>query len=821
MRDDRIFLALAGLLHDIGKFRQRAFWNEERRPHDEQGAEWVARRLAPAWTFLPPEDRRRLVEAIRDHHGSPYDRDAMAVIVADRLASGERAPREDEEPGDPARAPLRSLMAALHLSDLERPAPDRPSRWAYPPIPLPGDEEPASWQTALFPQPADAVSMDYRRHWEDFEQALADLDPTVWRDGETTLIALLALLRRFTWSIPAAAYRDEPDVSLYDHLRATAALAVCLGEQPEDRLREFERRTRQGQFPEETVALLIGGDVSGIQRFLYAISSEGAAKSLRGRSAYLSLLADAAVTFLLDGLALPPTQVIYSSGGHFYLIAPPSAHEALPPLVERLEEVLIQAHGGDLAIAIEAVPLSGSDFHLGEGKLRERWAALSAQLGERKARRFQRVAARYYDRLFGPFGGGGLRPRCEICHAEDEALGPIHRRVERQPDEAVDKCSLCRSFEELGNDLARRAVFLILRRRPPQMHGRFTWQTVLHALGLEMHFCDQAGLRKIYQPGDRVIRLNRADLSPVDGIPVHDFRYLPVFVPLDPDGTIRELGEMAEAARGLPAWACLRMDVDHLGKLFRSGLGDRYSLSRVATLSYQIALFFEGYLRVLCAAVDPQRRHLYLIYSGGDDLLLIGSWDRVLEAAFRIREDFRRFAADNPSVTLSGGISMHPEKFPLYQAAAEAGAILEAAKSFRHPDGRDKDAFGFFGVTMAWEDAEWMRRWAQELLGLIQPSDPQGPRVARGLLHRLMHIASLAESEGRMQQQARLHPAQLARMVGFHRARWRLVYALARQPDAAQPILRQLQQELLAEGGRRLWLLRPLARWVEWQTRGA
>ncbi|MCX7691664.1 type III-A CRISPR-associated protein Cas10/Csm1 [Thermoflexus sp.] len=816
---DRAFQALIGLLHDIGKFRQRALWGLERRPHEEHGAEWTAERLAPRLAFLSPADRRRLVEAIRDHHGAPYDRDARALIVADRLASGERAAREDEEVGDPAREPLRALPAALRLPG-RSPLPDA-SSWGYRTTPLPGGPggfAPEAWE-AIFPQPVGSLSLGYPGLWKGFEDALEGLHPEVWQGPASALTALLAMLRRFAWCIPAAAYRDEPDVSLYDHLRAVAALTVCIGEFPEETLRRFEEATRGGRFPDEPVALLVGGDLSGIQRFLYAISSEGAAKSLRGRSAYLSLLADATVEFILRELDLPPTQLVYSSGGHFFLIAPLSARDRLSGLAERIDEVLVEAHGGDLAIALEAVTLHGKDFHLGEGRLPERWAELSARLGERKARRFDRVLERHYARLVGPFGGGGLQDRCDVCHAEAEKIGAIERPVERRPDEDVQKCSLCRSFEELGSDLARRNAYMVLRPVRPAMRGRFTWRTVLNGMGLDVRFCDERELPRSFQPGDRVIRVHHADLTPFGDVPVHDFRYLPVFTPIERDGSIVELNRMAETSRGNPAWACLRMDVDHLGRLFRFGLGDRYSLSRVATLSHMLSLFFEGYLPVLCGEVDPERQHLYLIYSGGDDLLLVGSWDRALEAAFRIRERFRAFAAGNPSVTLSGGISMHREKFPLYQAAAEAGDHLEAAKGLRHPDGRDKDAFGFFGVVLAWEEAEWIRGWAMELERLIRPEDPEASRLARGFLHRLMSIAVLIEAEAQLGRAARLRPQDLARMVGFHRARWRLVYAIARQPNSVRPVLQRFQQELLDRGGERLRLLHPLARWVEWMTR--
>ena len=70
------------------------------------------------------------------------------------------------------------------------------------------------------------------------------------------------------------------------------------------------------------VALLIGGDISGIQKFIYTIASKKAAKTLRGRSFYLQLLTEAVLRFVLGELELPYTNVIYAGGGHFFLLAP-------------------------------------------------------------------------------------------------------------------------------------------------------------------------------------------------------------------------------------------------------------------------------------------------------------------------------------------------------------------------------------------------------------------------------------------------------------------------------------------------------------------
>jgi CRISPR-associated protein Csm1 len=328
MNTDRAFQALIGLLHDIGKFRQRARWGQERRPHEEQGADWVAQRLAPRLKFLSPEDRQRLASAIRDHHGSPYDRDARALIAADRLASGERAPREEEEPGDPAREPLRALLLALRLPESN--APSGGVRLGLRDSPASGRDRRGGGLEGDFPAA-------HRLHRPGLPPPLGGLrggpggpaprhlgDARGGPDRPDGAAAPVHLVRP-RGRLPRRA-RRQPLRSSADDRRPHGVPRRAPGRNPPTP----GGKDPNGEFPEEPVALLIGGDLSGIQRFLYAISSEGAAKSLRGRSAYLALLADAAVEFLLRELDLPPTQVVYRSGGHFYLLAPSPPGTAFP-----------------------------------------------------------------------------------------------------------------------------------------------------------------------------------------------------------------------------------------------------------------------------------------------------------------------------------------------------------------------------------------------------------------------------------------------------------------------------------------------------------
>jgi CRISPR-associated protein Csm1 len=138
---------------------------------------------------------------------------------------------------------------------------------------------------------------------------LEDFDKIQTRSARSFSETLLYLLQRYACTIQADAQRF-PDISLFDHSKTAAALAVCLFDLQENAIET------------DKPFLLIGADFSGIQSYLYQIVSKYAAKNLKGRSFYLRMLSDAAALYLLKALDLPQANIIYNSGGGFYMIAP-------------------------------------------------------------------------------------------------------------------------------------------------------------------------------------------------------------------------------------------------------------------------------------------------------------------------------------------------------------------------------------------------------------------------------------------------------------------------------------------------------------------
>ncbi|MFN3346872.1 MAG: HD domain-containing protein, partial [Candidatus Bipolaricaulaceae bacterium] len=225
-------IALAGLLHDIGKFGQRAGQTSDRgKDHAAVGNKFVNQYVPKHW--------RDALAPVGWHHGDPEGKGhelyaVQVVMVADRLSAGEREHYEEEEKGELKQmlSPFSRLAAASH-----------PAWLPLSPLKLHPDH--------LFPdeRPLDQehIHRGYERLWQEFcQEALAlckqhEASPNL----EAYILSISDLLLRYTWCVPSAYYYDVPDVSLYDHLRATAALAACLFAAFRDRPEELRRLASQ------------------------------------------------------------------------------------------------------------------------------------------------------------------------------------------------------------------------------------------------------------------------------------------------------------------------------------------------------------------------------------------------------------------------------------------------------------------------------------------------------------------------------------------------------------------------------------------------
>jgi CRISPR-associated protein Csm1 len=224
-------LVIAALLHDIGKFAQRA---GARKSSQYEGELCPIRNGRPThlhvlytdafiedYKALPlPGDyegsRSRIARLAAAHH-NPGESELLekAISVADRLsAGGDRIEETAEDEGDYKTARLATVFDQISL----RSGNGNTFTSYYPLVPL-GNE--------MFPMPLEeARKADYATLYEGF---LADMESIPCAKGVDKYIAsLTSLLEKYTWCIPSSTYKTRPDISLFDHAVTTAAIAQAL-----------------------------------------------------------------------------------------------------------------------------------------------------------------------------------------------------------------------------------------------------------------------------------------------------------------------------------------------------------------------------------------------------------------------------------------------------------------------------------------------------------------------------------------------------------------------------------------------------------------
>lgn len=158
--------------------------------------------------------------------------------------------------------------------------------------------------------------------------------------------------------------------------------------------------------------LFVGGDLSGIQKFLYNITSKKAAVSLKGRSQYLVDYMKKCRSRLL---ALPNVSqspikyIVYDSGGKFYLIIDdtPQNRSDIDEFRSALEVEIWNEHRGQLAINLAFYPFSFNadetinseeENNLPLGTL---WQKVNEQFAVQKNLKFKSVIDSNYADFFG------------------------------------------------------------------------------------------------------------------------------------------------------------------------------------------------------------------------------------------------------------------------------------------------------------------------------------------------------------------------------------------------------------------------------------
>ncbi|MBC8263344.1 MAG: type III-A CRISPR-associated protein Cas10/Csm1 [Anaerolineales bacterium] len=612
-------------------------------------------------------------------------------------------------------APLVSIFSRVHLWHPEE---LRPSYHRLAPLP-----DSASDQTAIFPTESGDLE-GLNAHVEEFARALDDLTQSVDVNRFDHLYNhLLAVLQRYTWCLAGHA----EDVALFDHLKLTSAIAACLyryheGDMNADRVKEAAG--------EERFCLLVG-DLSGIQDYIFDITTIGAggvARRLRARSFFMSLLSDGVSHLIADRLEVPLGNVIMASGGKFYLLAPNlgQMEDRVKALQAEIDGWLRAEFNGEIGANLAQTCFSGQQFsardeqHEGFGDVMTR---LSFKLNTQKRRRGMTVLQDgdgWIEKDFAierDFWGRGA---CLSCRKFPAVVGEL--------------CEQCDRDVKLGKVLPRVKYVAYYPTAPSRKHIKLPG-------GYAAVVFPEGELSEVGEPY-LVANLNDPELKELRAYPAA-FRYLANYVPLRKDGTQLSFEDIAEVPEGRELLGYVKADVDYLGILFAQGLrrdeGGYDTAAHMAALSRELDLFFSGWMQHTLSQKQAYQS-FYTIFSGGDDVLLVGPWDKAAKLAREVHDQFTAFVSGNPDITLSAGLLFTKHRYPIARAAEDAERVLERSKEKEWTDAtgrkRSRDHLTVLGDTFHWREAP-------EIFGEIETLIARSEFLTSAFLYDLVEYSRL------------------------------------------------------------------------------
>lgn len=634
----------------------------------------------------------------------------LLVSRADNYSAAEREEKGSEAVANFKRVPLASVFSRLQLRKDTQP----PIK-GYRPAVFSLNQAFAADIQELNPSQTAAYLKTFGSSVEEvFAQKSASFD--------TVIHHLLTVLENYSWCLPASTQDALPDISLYDHLRTTAAIAAVLY-QYHDSANDFSERMVKNDDIEKF--LLVAGDISGIQRYIFDITNTGVggvAKRLRARSFFLTAISLGLAYKIVHDWRLPPCNILVHSGGNFFVLLPNTekARQYVRDLGQKVNRELFTDYGGELAVNLAAVSFSGKDFRAYTSVLRKVREKLDQEKHHPLASLLIQDGGWVEEEflLKGPEGNG--RGYCACCGKLPAAV------LEKgSDDEARYVCPVCASDVNIGRLLIKAKTIAFYDHEPVDR------ERMKLPGGLWVVVSPQVPQEKNPMV---VLKLNQRDLNELMHLPAQ-----PIFfgnhVPVNEQGVL-EFDQLAKLSTGRSYLAVLKADVDNLGALFALGLGKEGTISRVSTLSRMLETFFAGWFNQLLVDKFP---YIYLVYSGGDDLLAIGPWNEIIEVAQALRREFTRFTGGNPDVTLSAGIALFRPKLPVFRSVAQAEENLELSKKELAKRKKEpKDQVTLLGETVKWDDLAALVEQGQRVGAWLNEN-----KIRSATLYRLLYYAKL------------------------------------------------------------------------------
>ena len=477
-------------------------------------------------------------------------------------------------------------------------------------------------------------------------------------------------LKKYASDIPCT---KSGELSVYSYARLASAFGGAMAVY-------CNRNGFSDDIKAKNAFVLYTADFSGIQNFIYTIINENALKTLRAKSFFIEIVMAQLTTEIIDMFGLTSANVLYSGGGHCYMLLPNVDTERLSSLHSALNNWSIENFGNSLSVVWDIRECSVNDFmNEPDGAYKRLFSGLSGQMAKKKFRKYS------YKEIIdmNTFSADTEHTReCKICGASSKKV-----------KQGGDTCEWCDTFISMSKVITEsQQCFAVLKEKSGNAVPFFSYNKNAY-----FYLCSVSSAEQQLE-NDNVIRIFCKNEYPSDEI-----ERSPLSSTIDVCDYAKNnlLENLAESSGGIKRLGVLRMDVDNLGSTFISGFDENYvNIGRTAALSAQLTGFFKNNLTVLLA---DKNYNISVLYAGGDDVFLVGSWDDVIESAVEIIKKFKYFTGNKLSI--SGGIGIYDHKYPVARFAVETEELEKCSKKNKH---HEKDSVTLFSTdenqTYSWQE---------------------------------------------------------------------------------------------------------------------
>lgn len=546
---------------------------------------------------------------------------------------------------------------------------------------------------------------------------------------------LYLLMEKYMWCIASDTQINISDISLFDHLKSTSALALASYKYHKEN--NILENGAQPSIETEQFKVLVG-DVSGIQNFIYdGIKSEGAAKTLRGKSFFVKMISDAIALYIIKEFELSLTNIILTAGGKFYILLQNTedSMKKIEEIKEKLNNYLYKEFFGQLFVNIVTLEANGNEIAKKFTKILEKG---NRELNWQKDKRF--------------FNQIRENPIFDVEYRDDGTT-------------ALDR--LNEKFKEMGGKIPK-AKFIGIRYNH-KVDNNKTFEVIENMSVQFFKSKEEINASGKNEKIDLVISLNNVEI--VENYPTI-VRFISNYAPLKENrDSLKNFENISDSAIGNKKIAVYKADVDNLGMIFSIGLKkkknvseeelekieeseekDYRSISRISTLSRNMEYFFSYWMnsifkkgKVEISLDDRIKKEIelsdiYVLYSGGDDLVIIGPWDKIIYVSYFIRKKFKEFVTENEEITLSGGIAVSHPKLRIINGIDNAGELEEKAKEID----KDKNALTLFDRSFKWDEFEKIFEFAERLQKIYGNKEERGI-ITQAFLYRCLNYTEMAE----------------------------------------------------------------------------